>query len=125
MLRWHRPRDDRRLHALLQRRRRLFVLPLQLEGDAQIREHSPFMSMRELILEVFGSFARAAPATLCWWSSIIRSIRGWRVMAARQGVWREGWALPTAWFTWKPGSCRVCCAKGDAAPARPSRRPPE
>lgn len=61
-LRWHRPRDDRVLKALLLQRRRFFVLPLQLDGDSQIRRHSPFGNMRELMQGVLDSFARHAPA---------------------------------------------------------------
>jgi capsular polysaccharide export protein len=38
-----------------------FLLPLQLNGDAQIREHSRFGDMREVIEVVMQSFARHAP----------------------------------------------------------------
>ncbi|MCK8784592.1 capsular biosynthesis protein [Roseomonas sp. NAR14] len=38
------------------------LFPLQLEGDYQIREHSPFASVREAVGDVVASFARAAPA---------------------------------------------------------------
>lgn len=40
-----------------------FVLPLQLQGDYQIRDNSPFRHIAEMIETVFGSFARHAPAT--------------------------------------------------------------
>jgi capsular polysaccharide export protein len=40
-----------------------YLLPLQLNGDAQIREHSPFRDMREVIEVVMESFARRAPAS--------------------------------------------------------------
>jgi capsular polysaccharide export protein len=39
-----------------------FVLPMQLEGDFQIRTHSPFDSMEQATRQVLASFARAAPA---------------------------------------------------------------
>lgn len=39
-----------------------WLLPLQLDGDYQIRRHSPYDSMRQVIFEVVGSFARAAPS---------------------------------------------------------------
>lgn len=61
-LRWHRQRDDAHLKTLLRERRRFYVLPLQMEGDAQIREHSPFADMREVMTRVMRSFARCAPA---------------------------------------------------------------
>lgn len=62
LLRWHRGRDDRLLRTLLRQRRRFFVLPLQLDGDSQIRQHSPYGNMRELMDGVLASFARHAPA---------------------------------------------------------------
>lgn len=41
-----------------------FVLPLQLNGDAQIRDHSRFKDMRDVISDVMKSFANhAAPQT--------------------------------------------------------------
>ncbi|WP_368641525.1 capsular biosynthesis protein [Castellaniella ginsengisoli] len=62
LLRWYRGRDDRLLRTLLRQRRRFFVLPLQLDGDSQIRQHSPYGNMRELMDGVLASFARHAPA---------------------------------------------------------------
>lgn len=38
-----------------------FLLPLQLNHDAQIREHSPFANMPEVLRVALESFARAAP----------------------------------------------------------------
>ena len=38
-----------------------FLLPLQLESDAQIRHYSPFRTMSDVIGKVMGSFARHAP----------------------------------------------------------------
>ena len=53
--------DGRLIHRLLAGRRPLFVLPLQLNGDAQIVQHSRFRDMGEVIDEVLASFARHAP----------------------------------------------------------------
>lgn len=39
-----------------------FVVALQLQGDYQIRANSPYRHIREMIIEVLGSFARHAPA---------------------------------------------------------------
>ncbi len=39
-----------------------FVVPLQLEGDFQIRAHSPFRGQAEGLDRIVGSFARHAPA---------------------------------------------------------------
>ena len=38
-----------------------FVLPIQLEGDFQLRRHSPFKSFAEVLERVFSSLASAAP----------------------------------------------------------------
>ncbi len=40
---------------------RYFVLPLQLEGDFQLRRHSPFDSFTQVLETVFRSFAENAP----------------------------------------------------------------
>ncbi|WP_269582394.1 capsule biosynthesis protein [Roseibium sp. Sym1] len=39
-----------------------FVLPIQLEGDFQLRRHSPYDSFVEVLQTVFSSFASTAPA---------------------------------------------------------------
>jgi capsular polysaccharide export protein len=49
------------IHRLLGGQRPLFVLPLQLNGDAQIVHHSPFRHMGDVIDLVLTSFARSAP----------------------------------------------------------------
>lgn len=41
--------------------KRHFVLPIQLEGDFQLRRHSPFDSFAQVLDLVFRSFAKAAP----------------------------------------------------------------
>lgn len=57
-----RERNERRLiHRLLAGKGRLFVLPLQLNGDAQVVHHSPFRHMGDVIDLVLASFAWHAP----------------------------------------------------------------
>jgi capsular polysaccharide export protein len=48
--------------ALLTEQTRFFLLPLQLDGDSQIRQHSRFGGMRPAIAQIIESFAAAAPA---------------------------------------------------------------
>jgi capsular polysaccharide export protein len=43
-------------------RRRYYILPLQLNSDAQIVFHSSFSGVKEVIAQVLASFARHAPA---------------------------------------------------------------
>jgi capsular polysaccharide export protein len=52
----------RRLAALQAWPGPVFVLPLQLEGDFQLRLHSPFASLRDAIGRIVASFAAHAPA---------------------------------------------------------------
>lgn len=52
--------DARTVAALAGESRPYYMLPLQLESDAQIRDHSRYGSMRELVNEVMSSFARHA-----------------------------------------------------------------
>lgn len=54
-------RDARELAALKESGAPYYVLPLQLDGDFQIRVHSDFRDMGEATELVFASFARAAP----------------------------------------------------------------
>ena len=61
---WKR-RDAKRIKTLLASGKRFFMLPLQLNTDAQIRDHSSFTNMQEVIEHVMASFAAtAAPDTL-------------------------------------------------------------
>ena len=53
------------LAALKKSRRPYFVFPLQMEVDFQIRAYSPYPGLREAIVEVLDSFARAAPPLAC------------------------------------------------------------
>lgn len=52
-----RKREHRRVHALIESRAAYYVLPLQLNSDAQIRDHSSFADMGEVITHVLHSFA--------------------------------------------------------------------
>lgn len=59
---WRRQaRDAETAHALVTRRIPFFLLPLQLDTDAQIRFHSRYADMGEVLREVLDSFARHAP----------------------------------------------------------------
>jgi capsular polysaccharide export protein len=61
-LRFLRARDEGLINALIARPEPLFLLPLQMNSDAQIRDHSRFEGMAEAIAYVVESFARYAPA---------------------------------------------------------------
>lgn len=58
--RWFVRRDAPVLNAL--HGKRWYLLPLQLDGDAQIRLHSTFRDMRDVISTVLQSFQQQAPA---------------------------------------------------------------
>lgn len=60
-LSWIRRRDAGRIQRLLDAGPPFYLLPLQLNADIQITEHSPFSAMPQLIREVLTSFARWAP----------------------------------------------------------------
>lgn len=60
-LRFHAPRDNTLVESLIKTKIPFFVLPLQLGGDAQIREHSRFDDMAAVMEFVMASFARHAP----------------------------------------------------------------
>lgn len=64
--RWKK-RDAQRIRRLIESGKSYFMLPLQLNTDAQIRDHSPYAGMQEVIEDVMGSFAEHAPhdALLC------------------------------------------------------------
>lgn len=66
-LRYRKIQDHNRIRSLLQSRRPFFILPLQLNTDAQIRDHSAYTNMQEVIAATLDSFARQAPdnAVLC------------------------------------------------------------
>jgi capsular polysaccharide export protein len=59
---FHARRDRDLIRRLMQEQAPIFLLPLQLESDAQIRHYSPFSTMAEVIERVMSSFSRnAAP----------------------------------------------------------------
>lgn len=62
LLKFQKPRDEARIAALLESRAPFFLLPLQLNSDAQIRDHSRFEDMAGVMEFVLESFARHAPA---------------------------------------------------------------
>ena len=62
---WHRRRDADQIAALLHRGKPFYFLPLQLNSDAQIRDHSRFADMRPMIEYVMESFARCADTDAC------------------------------------------------------------
>lgn len=55
-------REQQRVRALIESGVRYYLLPLQLNSDAQIRDHSRFAHIGEVIEYVLESFARHAPA---------------------------------------------------------------
>jgi capsular polysaccharide export protein len=57
-----RERAEREVRQLLDGGRPFFLLALQLDSDAQIRRHSRFADMGEVIAGTLASFAAAAPA---------------------------------------------------------------
>jgi capsular polysaccharide export protein len=59
--RWIRRRELSRCHDLLHAGLRYYLLPLQLDGDSQIRDHSRFSNMAEVCDEVLASFNAHAP----------------------------------------------------------------
>lgn len=61
-LRWRARTDALAVARVTSGSRPYYLLPLQLEGDAQIRDHSPFRGMRQVAALVIASFARHAPA---------------------------------------------------------------
>lgn len=60
-LRCIRRREQRRVQALIEARVPYYFLPLQLNVDAQIRDHSRFEHMGEVIEYVLASFAGGSP----------------------------------------------------------------
>ncbi len=65
--RWRRRREsyqsERALAAL--KGRSFFLFPLQLDGDAQIRDRSPFSSIEDALDQVLDNFSNYAPAHIC------------------------------------------------------------
>lgn len=67
LLKQWKKRDAARIKRLIGSGKPYFMLPLQLNTDAQIRDHSPYANMEEVMDHVMGSFAEHAPsdALLC------------------------------------------------------------
>jgi capsular polysaccharide export protein len=61
-LRFRQPKDEARINELTGRSTPFFLLPLQLNSDAQIRDHSRFDGMAGVMEFALESFARHAPA---------------------------------------------------------------
>ncbi len=62
MLKLWRSLDTQSIKQLLSKQTNYYILPLQLNGDAQIKYHSRFNNMSELIEFVMTSFAQHAPS---------------------------------------------------------------
>ncbi|MBE9554500.1 MAG: hypothetical protein IMF05_13640, partial [Proteobacteria bacterium] len=56
-----RRRDRRRLEAVMRSGSPYFLLPLQVHNDSQVTEHSPFLSVADLVTTAIRSFAAHAP----------------------------------------------------------------
>ncbi|MFC7367454.1 capsule biosynthesis protein [Vreelandella zhaodongensis] len=67
LLKQWKKRDAERIKNLIEGGKPYFMLPLQLNTDAQIRDHSPYDNMEQVMDHVMGSFALHAPsdALLC------------------------------------------------------------
>ena len=62
---WYKRRDAGRIAAWISENQPFFVLPMQLDSDAQIRDHSRFTDMCEVIEYVVQSFAQHAASDTC------------------------------------------------------------
>jgi len=58
---WHQKRDNAAITALIESRTPYYLLPLQLNSDAQIRDHSNFAHMSDVLEFAMESFALHAP----------------------------------------------------------------
>jgi capsular polysaccharide export protein len=59
---WNERKDTAVIKRLISADLPYFLLPLQLNSDAQIRDHSDFRDMSDVMEFVMGSFARHAPS---------------------------------------------------------------
>ncbi|SKA83874.1 capsular polysaccharide export protein [Thiothrix eikelboomii] len=59
---WREHWEKTKIQRLIASNRAYYLLPLQLDSDAQIRVHSPFVSVQQMIVTVMASFAKFAPA---------------------------------------------------------------
>lgn len=62
LLRMIKKREQKRIDTLIASKHPYFVLPLQLNSDAQIRDHSSFVNIKAVIEHVLESFAKYAPS---------------------------------------------------------------
>lgn len=58
----HEKKDRTAIQRLIASRTPFYFFPLQLDSDAQIRDHSPFENMKDALTHVMGSFARHCPS---------------------------------------------------------------
>lgn len=59
---WREHWERTKIQRLIASNQAYYLLPLQLDSDAQIRVHSPFSSVQQVIVTVMASFAKFAPA---------------------------------------------------------------
>ncbi|TVQ72668.1 MAG: SDR family NAD(P)-dependent oxidoreductase, partial [Oceanospirillales bacterium] len=59
---WRTKQDKKTIQQVLKEKANFYLLPLQLESDAQIHTHSPFKKVAEVIYTVVESFAKHAPS---------------------------------------------------------------
>lgn len=90
MLRLHAKPDATLIEELIGRQTPYFLLPLQLDGDAQIRLHSQFGNMADVMAHVLRSFALHAPAE----SHLL--IKNHPLDLGLAGHWRKAQALARA-----------------------------
>lgn len=62
VLRFYKKNDNATIARLVNGQTGFYLLPLQLNGDAQIQVHSPYPDMAAVMQEVMTSFAQHAPA---------------------------------------------------------------
>lgn len=58
---WRERWEKAKIKRLIDSKQPYYILPLQLDSDAQIRVHSPYKSVQEMMLMVMTSFAKHAP----------------------------------------------------------------
>ncbi|WP_298607921.1 capsular biosynthesis protein [uncultured Thiothrix sp.] len=58
---WRERWEHRKIQQLIKSNQAYYLLPLQLDSDAQIRVHSSFTSVQQVIVTVMASFAKNAP----------------------------------------------------------------
>ncbi|KAG1665765.1 Capsule polysaccharide export protein KpsS [Nymphon striatum] len=71
----HKKQTEEIIHKLVFKKDAFYVLPLQLNADAQMREHSPIKTVLEVIETTINSFSNMHLTTAYWSLKTIRSIR--------------------------------------------------